>query len=115
MAGWSRVGQVAIAPTLPRAPHDFADSGPLVILNGRTWCQRHANSVKWLAAKDGSIFEILNVAAIDDRSPNLAGILVDEQNDEVTAHLTSCFAVRRGVHIVTDGNIFERRRYRTGK
>jgi hypothetical protein len=76
-----------------------------VILNGRAWCQRHANSVKWLNAQDGSIYEILNVAAIDDRSPNLAGILVDELNDEVIAHLKSCFAQYRDVQVVTDGNI----------
>ena len=76
-----------------------------VHLNGRSWCQRHANSVKWLAAKDGSIFEILNVAAIDDRSPNLAGILVDELNADISKHLMACFSGRRGVHVVTDGNI----------
>ena len=35
-----------------------------VILNGRPWCQRHANSVRWLSARDGSIYEILNVARI---------------------------------------------------
>jgi hypothetical protein len=76
-----------------------------VILNGRAWCQRHANSVKWLRARDGSIYEILNVAAIGDRSPNLAGILVDELNDEVIAHLKACFAQYRDVKVVTDGNI----------
>jgi hypothetical protein len=76
-----------------------------VYLNGRTWCQRHANSVKWLDAKDGSIYEILASAAIDDRSPNLVGTLVDELNSEITAYLTSCFGHHRGVHIVTDGNI----------
>jgi hypothetical protein len=76
-----------------------------VILNGRPWCQRHANSVRWLSARDGSIYEILNVARIDDRSPNLAGILVDELNDEVIAHLKSVFANQHGVRVVTDGNI----------
>jgi len=29
-----------------------------VYMNGRSWCQRHANSVKWLQARSGSIFEI---------------------------------------------------------
>ncbi len=76
-----------------------------VFVNGRNWCQRHANSVKWLHARDGSIFEIGPVAALDDRSPNLVGTLVDELNDDVTAHLTRCFAHQSGVHIVTDGNI----------
>lgn len=76
-----------------------------VYMNGRNWCQRHANSVKWLRARDGSIFEILATAAVDDRSPNLAGILVDELNGEVTAHLQACFRHQPGVHIVTDGNI----------
>jgi hypothetical protein len=74
-------------------------------LNGRMWCQRHANSVKWLRARDGSIFEIGPSAAIDDRSPNLVGTLVDEFNDDITAHLKAVFGRRRGVQIVTDGNI----------
>lgn len=56
-----------------------------VFLNGLTWCQRHANSTRWLDARSGSIFEILSRPAIDDRSPNLAGILVDELDGEVTA------------------------------
>jgi hypothetical protein len=76
-----------------------------VWLNGRNWCQRHANSVKWLDARDGSIYEILATAAIDDRSPNLVGTLVDELNSDITAYLTSIFGRRRGAHIVTDGNI----------
>jgi hypothetical protein len=76
-----------------------------VYVKGRNWCQRHANSVKWLRARDGSIFEILPSAALDDRSPNLVGTLVDELNTDITEHLTACFGRYRGVHIVTDGHI----------
>lgn len=76
-----------------------------VISHGRSWCQRHANSVKWLKSRDGSIYEILHVAGMNDRSPNLVGILVDELNDEVVAHLESCFPQQRDVQVVTDGNI----------
>jgi len=76
-----------------------------VFLNGRMWCERHANSVKWLRARDGSIYEIGTTAAIDDRSPNLVGILVDELNREMTAHLTEVFKRHKGVYIVTDGNV----------
>jgi hypothetical protein len=76
-----------------------------VYLKGRNWCQRHANSVKWLRARDGSIFEILPSAGLDDRSPNLVGTLVDELNADITEYLTECFGGQRGVHIVTDGNI----------
>jgi hypothetical protein len=76
-----------------------------VFLKGRTWCQRHANSVKWLHARSGSIYEISHGAGIDDRSPNLVGTLVDELDRDISAHLTSCFGQQRGVHIVTDGNI----------
>lgn len=76
-----------------------------VFLNGRTWCGRHANSVKWLRARDGTIYEIGHMAAIDDRSPNLAGILVDDLNREMTAHLTACFANQNGVYIVTDAHV----------
>jgi hypothetical protein len=76
-----------------------------VFMNGRMWCQRHANSVKWLRARDGSIFEISHTAAVDDRSPNLAGILVDELDAEVRAYLASCFKHHKDVQIVTDGNI----------
>src|SRR3989442_12203952 len=76
-----------------------------VFLNGRMWCERHANSVKWLRARDGSIYEIGPTAAIDDRSPNLVGILVDELNREMVAHLTSCFKDNEGVYMVTDGTV----------
>ena len=76
-----------------------------VFLNGRMWCERHANSVKWLRARDGSIYEIGTTAAIDDRSPNLVGILVDELNREMTAHLTEVFDKHKGVFIVTDANV----------
>jgi len=76
-----------------------------VIMNGRAWCQRHANSVKWLDARDGSIYETHHVAAMHDRSPNLAGLLVDELNTEVLAYLKSAFARRRGVRVVTDATV----------
>jgi len=76
-----------------------------VYMNGRTWCQRHANSVKWLQARSGSIFEIQNTAAIDDRSPNLVGLLVDELDGDVSAYLKSCFGRWSGIQIVTDANI----------
>jgi len=76
-----------------------------VFLNGRMWCERHANSVKWLRARDGSIYEIGPTAAIDDRSPNLVGILVDELNRDMVAHLKSCFSDHDGVYIVTDANV----------
>ena len=76
-----------------------------VILNGRVWCQRHANSVKWLHTGEGSIYEVHHHAAINDRTPNLVGILVDELNADVTAHLKSSFRRQRHVRIVTDGNV----------
>jgi hypothetical protein len=76
-----------------------------VFLNGRMWCERHANSVKWLRARDGSIYEVGPIAAIDDRSPNLVGILVDELNAEMTAHLKACFKDHRGIYIVTDAHV----------
>jgi hypothetical protein len=76
-----------------------------VFVNGRTWCQRHANSVKWLQAQSGSIFEIQNTAAIDDRSPNLVGLLVDELDGDVSAYLRACFGKWSGIQIVTDANI----------
>ena len=76
-----------------------------VVLNGRAWCQRHANSVKWLNARDGSIYELHHAAGLNDRSPNLAGILVDELNQEVSAHLKSNFGNRRDIRVVTDGTV----------
>jgi hypothetical protein len=76
-----------------------------VFMKGRVWCQRHANSIKWIRARDGSIYEIGPQAAIDDRSPNLVGTLVDELNAEVIAHLSESFRQHKGVHIVTDAHI----------
>ena len=74
-------------------------------LHGRNWCQRHANSVKWIHARDGSIYEIGRQALLDDRSPNLVATLVDDLNAEVTAYLASSFRKHRGVQIVTDAHI----------
>lgn len=76
-----------------------------VFLNGRMWCERHANSIRWLRARDGSIYEVGPTAAIDDRSPNLVGILVDELDEEMRAHLTDVFKGQKGVYIVTDGHV----------
>jgi hypothetical protein len=74
-------------------------------LHGRNWCQRHANSVKWIHARDGSIYEIGRQALLDDRSPNLVATLVDDLNAEVTAHLAAAFKRHRNVQIVTDAHI----------
>jgi hypothetical protein len=76
-----------------------------VFVNGNTWCKRHGNNVKWLTARGGSIFEITQRPAIDDRSPNLVGILVDELDVEVTNHLMTCFGHREGVRVITDTNV----------
>lgn len=76
-----------------------------VFHNARNWCQRHANSVKWIHARDGSIYEIGRQAALDDRSPNLVATLVDDLNADVTAYLASVFRKHRGVQIVTDAHI----------
>lgn len=74
-------------------------------LHGRNWCQRHANSVKWIHARDGSIYEIGRQAALDDRSPNLVAMLVDDLNADVSAHLAAVFKRYRQVQIVTDAHI----------
>lgn len=76
-----------------------------MIMNGRAWCQRHANSVKWLHSREGSIYEIHHMADIKDRTPNLVGLLVDELDGEVAAHLKACFRPQQDVRIVTDGNV----------
>jgi len=74
-------------------------------VHGRNWCQRHANSVKWVHARDGSIYEIGRQALLDDRSPNLVATLVDDLNAEVTAHLAAVFQRHKHVQIVTDAHI----------
>jgi hypothetical protein len=74
-------------------------------LHRRNWCQRHANSVKWIHARDGSIYEIGRQALLDDRSPNLVATLVDELNADVTTFLAGSFRRHRGVQIVTDAHI----------
>jgi hypothetical protein len=76
-----------------------------VFMSGRTWCQRHANSVKWLHARDGSIYEIGPQAAIDDRSPNLVGTLVDDLNRPMVSGLMTIYGRQPGVQIVTDGHV----------
>ena len=74
-------------------------------LHGRNWCQRHANSVKWIHARDGSIYEIGRQALLDDRSPNLVATLVDDLNTDVTTYLAGVFRRHRNVQIVTDAHI----------
>jgi hypothetical protein len=76
-----------------------------VFHTGRTWCQRHANSVRWLHAHDGTMYEIRLQAPIDDRSPNLVGSLVEDLNRPMTAGLTAVYARHQGVQIVTDGHV----------
>lgn len=76
-----------------------------VIVSGRPYCRRHANSVKWVSARDGSILEIGGVPAVDDRSPNLAGMLVDDLNDDVVAYLNATFGHIHGLSIITDEGI----------
>jgi len=73
--------------------------------NGRNWCQRHANSVKWIHARDGSIYEIGRQAMLDDRSPNLVATLVDDLNTDVTTHLAAVFRRHKNIQIVTDAHI----------
>ena len=73
--------------------------------NSRNWCRRHSNSVKWLSAGDGSIYEINESADIDDRSPNLVAIIVDELNADVTAFLNRRFAKHPDAKVVTDANV----------
>lgn len=76
-----------------------------VILDGQAWCRRHASNTKWLRAKGGSILAVGRRPHVNDRSPNLVGILVDEYNDEVIAYLRSCFGSYPGLQIVTDEGI----------
>ena len=76
-----------------------------VVLGGRAWCRRHANSMKWIQAREGSILEIAAAPAVDDRSPNLVGMLVDELNSDVIGYLKASFGHVRGLQIVTDEGI----------
>ncbi|HYM97620.1 MAG TPA: hypothetical protein VET26_09975 [Candidatus Sulfotelmatobacter sp.] len=76
-----------------------------VVSGDQAWCRRHANSMKWVKAREGSILEIAGLPGMNDRSPNLAGMLVDELNDEVVAYLRSTFGRVSGIQIVTDDGI----------
>lgn len=73
--------------------------------SGRTWCQRHANSIRWLYSSDGAVYEIRMQAPLDDRSPNLVATLVEDLNRPMTAGLTAIYARHQGVQIVTDGHV----------
>lgn len=76
-----------------------------VVRGDRAWCRRHANSMKWVKAREGSILEIVGLPSMSDRSPNLVGILVDDLNDDVVAYLRSSFGHVHGLQIVTDEGI----------
>jgi hypothetical protein len=76
-----------------------------VFSGGRTWCLRHVNSVRWLELRDGSTYEVCIEAPIDDRSPNLVGMLVEDLNRPMTAGLMAIYGRRQGVQIVTDGHV----------
>ena len=72
---------------------------------GRAWCERHAGSVKWLAARDGSLYEIGRMPAIDDRSPNLVAIIVEMLDAELSRYLRETFAMHPGAQVVTDAQV----------
>lgn len=76
-----------------------------VFMFGRAWCQRHAGSVKWLAARDGSLHDIGRMPSIDDRSPNLVAIIVDMLDVELSRYLRETFAMHPGAQVVTDAQV----------
>ncbi len=76
-----------------------------VFMYGRAWCRRHASSVKWLNAKEGTFEAVVYAAAMDDRSPNLVAMIVDLLNVDVSECLRRSFAMHPEALVVTDGHV----------
>lgn len=76
-----------------------------VFMYGRAWCRRHASSVKWLNAKEGTFEAVVYAAAMDDRSPNLVAMIVDLLNFDITESLRRSFAMHPDALVVTDGHV----------
>jgi hypothetical protein len=79
----------------------------LIFVQGQPWCHRHANTIRELRKRSGSIYEINRMAAIEDRSPSLASLIVEEVNQDVNSTLARHYAGIPGVTLVTDPAIRE--------
>ncbi len=77
-----------------------------VFVHGRPSCRRHASTAKWLKpADDSTDYSVLHLAAVEDRSPNLVGFIVDLLDEEVTQYLKEHFAMHPGTQVVTDRHV----------
>jgi hypothetical protein len=79
----------------------------LVFEDGEPWCHRHVNTIRELRKRAGSIYEIGRMASIEDRSPRLASLIVEEIDKDVAGALQRVFDQYPGVSLVTDPAIRE--------
>jgi hypothetical protein len=73
-----------------------------VRVGDRVWCHRHEAVVRRLSVRSGSIYEIKQLAGLEDRGANLVALVVDELDAEICALLRRHYGDRPGLAIVTD-------------
>jgi hypothetical protein len=75
-------------------------------VEGRAWCERHANTLRELSARRDTIYEIKTIATLEDRSPSLCSMIVEEIDVHVRAALEQIYA-HPGIRVVTDPAVRE--------
>jgi hypothetical protein len=75
---------------------------------GHAWCERHASTVRELSARRNTIYEIKTVAGIQDRSPSLCSMIVEEIDAPVRGALEALYA-GSAVRVITDEAVREMR------
>jgi hypothetical protein len=77
----------------------------VIFQDGRAWCQRHATIARELASRRNTIYDIKTVPALEDRSPALASMIVEEVDGVVRAALAQLYTDLPGLSIVTDPTV----------
>lgn len=74
-------------------------------VHGSAWCERHANTVRELSARRNTIYEIKTMATLEDRSPSLCSLIVEDVDPHVRAALERIYQGHDTAEVVTDPTV----------
>jgi hypothetical protein len=69
------------------------------VINGATYCHRHAGVVKALSPTEGSILEVKSQPSLDDRAVPLLNLICEALDPDITAVLVQCRAGRADIEV----------------
>jgi hypothetical protein len=75
-------------------------------VDGHIWCERHSNVMREVSARRDTIYEIKTVVPIEDRSPSLCSMIVEEIDGPVRGALEALYA-GSAVRVITDETVRE--------